>query len=446
MQPAHLAARGIAVVLLLATLHPGAFASGKGSWQPHAVFEMTLADSRAGTLWRQDFDRGWDRSSGLEMGIELGARYERHWLSVSLMWRGRAGEHLPARGRLLEAMLAARWSIFELRAGRGYPYWAPAEDAALLLSHNPPPLDHAGLQVGPVRAPLVGGRLEGESFLAYLDDRRREIAYPWLWGMRLQWAPTEWLRLEIQRTVMLAGSGRGEKLTWSDIWDIFIGRGEGAWGPVYRPADSDQKLAGLIWIHPQSWAQAALGLHDLEAYYLYAGEDTFDGLAPMAPGIATGLRVGPSPRWAFAGAYTTTTDDGNLWYWHKIYRTGYTYRGYVLGHPMGGDARSWLGGVYAMLGERQSMRVRIIHERRGYNWDGRAAYPASAGGFWRWEFGISAHLGRIVAHADVGASTAQGWDRTAVRPASGFARLRIELARQGRPLTLDREQVWGRSP
>lgn len=411
-----------------------------------ALAELCGSLSRTGCSWADDFDRGWLRSDGLELGIELGVGMQRGPWSGSLCWRGRVGEHLPARGRLLEAWIAARYGPLELGVGRGYPCWTPAENGRLLLSHNPPPLDHIRMAAGPLHLPLVGGDLGAGGFLAYLDDPHRVVPYPLLGGMRLTWRPAEWIALEAQRTAMFGGGGRGQKLGLQDLWDIFWGHGEGAYGPPYRPSDSDHKFAWLFCFHPKKWVRTHLGIDDLELFWLYGGEDQFKNGLPTAPGRSHGIRIHTHRTLAVAFVYTSTADDDNYWYYHKIYRTGYTYRGYCLGHPMGSDARMWHGGVFARPRPEELLWVRLIRERRGYYWDGRAFFPMRTGGFWRWEVGASAPLAGSRVYASVGGSTSWGGDRNLNRPARIFARLQLDLLRARPMIALDRELVWGLWP
>jgi len=416
---------------------------------PTVAVEVTQSSCRHGSYWVEDFDRGGRRSEGLELGCELGSDVRWGPLSGSWSWRGRAGEHLPARGQLLEALLQIRAGPVGVTVGRGHPYWGPAEDGALLLSHHPPPLDHASLRVDDLDPLLLPGCLSGETLLAYLDDRDRVVPYPLLWGMRLRWQPLGWLDLEARRTIMLGGVGRGELLTASDLWDIFLGRGESKRGSDIDASDTDQKFAGVLRFHPpRPWLNRILHFHDLEIFVFYGGEDSFSGFAPMAPGKARGLRIHPTPRLAFSLVYTSNPDDWNQWYFHKVYQTGYRYRGWVIGHPMGGDARTWRGCLAYSPGAGQWMMVRVTRERRGYYWHDRATHAVPAGRHWWIEFGYGIPWGPVGLQVEVGASAAREGDRWLDRPAAGMARLRLAWPQdtESRAEVLTPRLVWDGRP
>jgi hypothetical protein len=404
--------------------------------------ELGLSRPLSGDSWEEDFDRGWSRSRGFGLSLDTGFLAAWGCWEAKIGWRGRAGEYLPWRGRLLEAWMGATGSVFEFGVGRRSLYWTPSVDAELLISPHPPPLDQFWFRIPRVAIPAVGGWLAGETFLGYLDDADREVPYPLLWGMRASWNPWVWLRLEAQRTIMMGGAGRGEKLKLKDIWDIFIGRGENLTEPPYPPSESDQKFAWQVVLHP-TWLAPRLGLHDLEIFGTYAGEDAFRGVAPRAPAKAFGLRIHPSETAAISFAFARNTDDSQHWYHHKIYRSGYTYRGFWLGHPMGGDAMTWRGGLFLLAPDGSCWSFRLVREKRGYFWDRKGSFPHEAGGFWRWSLAVSLPVSGAEVAVALGGSTAWGGDLTEGRLPEGFAVVRLTLGGKGVRRTIDRPCVWG---
>jgi hypothetical protein len=76
-------------------------------------------------------------------------------------------------------------------------------------------------------------------------------------------------------------------------------------------------------------------------YAEYAGDDALQGVPPLpsSPARAFGLELVGGPALVRVEA-ALNDDDTGLWYWHYLYTDGYTYRGKVMGHPMGGDSRS----------------------------------------------------------------------------------------------------------
>ncbi len=279
--------------------------------------------------------------------------------------------------------------------------------------------------------------------MAYLDDPHRELPYPLLCGMRGTWHATSWLDIGAQRTILLGGGGRTQRLTVEDLWQILTGQGEGEAGPAagpehYAERDTDQKFAWQIDVHPRAWARRC-GLHDLEAFWLYAGEDRFNGLVPMAPARSFGVRVHPTERLAASFVHVKTVDDLNFWYHHKVYVDGYSYHGVIMGHPMGGDAERWACGLFASPDGEQILSVRLVRERRGFFRDGRGL---TAGGFWMWIIGVEAPGPGVQLAADLGATWAWGGDRESDRLAEGFARVSIVWPRRA-SLAIDRARLWG---
>jgi hypothetical protein len=428
---------GFALLVAAAALWPLPARAGWRLEPEVSFFEAGLSRALAGGSWAEDFDQGWRRSGGLEAGLETGARLRRGPWEARARWRARWGEFLPARGRWLEAALGWRSEHLALRVGREPIDWGVAPQASLLVSRNPPPLDHAAI------AARAAG-VTAESFLAYLDDRHRAVPYPLLWGMRLFWEPREWLRLEAQRTILLGGGGRTRRLTPGDLWDIFLGSGENAERPgghpeLYPVGDTDQKFAWQIRLWPRAWARRR-GLDDLEAFWLYAGEDRFRGLVPTAPGRAVGLRVHPSPRWAASFIHASTVDDRNFWYHHKLYGYGYTYRGFVIGVPMGGDATLGRVSLHWLPEGGPLWSIAVWRERRGFFRDGRGL---TAGGYWGWR--LSAELPVRAARLQVllGGSDAWGGDRATGRLPEGLFQLRILWGPGLGVPALGRAEVWG---
>jgi len=420
------------------------------SWHKFGAAELCQSSPQVGRVWRSDFDQGWFRSGGSELTIDGGVAARHGAWQGLLKWRGRAGEHLPARGLLREAWLSWRWRNLSLRAGRGYFNWTPQPETAILFSQNARPMDHLLVRLTDLPLPLLGGFLEAENLVGYLDDRYRAIPFPMMWGMRLSWQATDWLGLEAQRSIMLGGGGRTEKFTFGDLWDIFLGQGEAHMietesGLQYGHADTDQKFAWLLRLHPEAWVRQRLGIEDLEICVIYGGEDRFEGLVPMAPSRGYAIRAHPFSELAISYVDLGNRDDSNHWYFHKIYRSGYTYRGSIIGHPMGGEAQTWrLALFYSPQSSDRFFFGRVIRESHGPTGDWvDQPENRSGGGFYRYEMGVSMPLGKSRVYIVAGADDPWGEDRVLDRLANGYTRLGIEVwgARLGGKLGA--EEVWG---
>jgi hypothetical protein len=423
-----------------------------------AVLELGLSRAVSGDTWPQDFDHGWRRSAGLEVRGEAGLRLRRGPWESRARLRGGWGEHLPARARWLEASLRFTSPHLALRLGREPVDWAPAPRASLLLSQQPPPLDHAAVAARTGATPL--GQAAGEMLIAYLDDPDRAIPYPLLWGMRLIWEPRSWLSGEAQRTVLLGGAGRTRRLTGRNLWDIFRGRAENLERPpgdpsLYPPHDTDQKFAWQVALRPRAWARRH-GLDDLELLWVYAGEDQFRHLVPMAPGRVAAARVHPRAGWAASLLFASTVDDSNFWYCHKVYGHGYTYRGSSLGHPMGGDAELWHASLHWLASPELLWSVRVWREERGFFRAADSVKHLEPGGHWGWRLAVEAPVRSLRLRALLGGSAAWGADRAGECPScvcfgdpysgrelpEGLFQVRLEWRGAPGALALDREAVW----
>ncbi len=434
---------GLLIVLVMlpraASSRPAAsHSSDFGYW---AGFEVQQSAAAAGDSWQAEFDRGGVWPAGTAGRLTAGVDWRSSWANATVAWRGRVGEHGPASGDLLAARLAAAWGPAELAAGRFSPCWNDAPGQKLLVSEHAPVLDQVHLALGPGRLPWAGGRARAESFLAYLDDAHREIPYPLLWGMRGYWQPADWLHLEAQRTIMMGGAGRGDRLSLADWVDILLGRGESGRGPDYAPSDSDQKFAYLVRLTPRAWARRVLGLHELELYWYYGGEDRFEDGMPMAPGRTYGLRVAPRAGLRIEAEYTNNADDHNLWYYHKVYRSGYTYRGFILGHPMGGDARRWrvrfsggpaVGGAARAAGPAEAkvaagrrLWLEVLRQVQGVHRADANWLPVEPGELIRVEVGVSQRIAGREIRFSAGGQSLTGAYRTGENLYAGFARLEL---------------------
>jgi len=225
----------------------------------------------------------------------------------------------------------------DVEFGKEAQWWGPGYHGSILLSNNaeaftmlritnqaPALLPWIFRYLGPFRFDFFVTRLESE----------RAVSKPYLWGLRFDFKPLPYIELGLERTAMLGGEGRSEGLsTW---WKSFTGKGENESGVEAgdQRAGFDIKLT-----LPFQW-------QPFQLYFEAAGEDEAGGLPShwaylgglYLPGLfsieSVGLRV----------EYADTTvkgfnSDKAVWYTHHIYKSGYTYKGHIIGHHMGNDAR-----------------------------------------------------------------------------------------------------------
>lgn len=237
------------------------------------------------------------------------------------------------------ALSAGSW---ELSLGRQSLWWGQGRHGTLLLSNNARPLDMVRLTTpSPVSLPglfRVVGPVRFDLFISRLE-KARVVPEPYLAGMRLTVMPTDYLELGAARTIIFGGRGQPH-VGVNDFLEILAGENNAP-----GEADTSNQLAMLD-------ARLTLpGPLKAQLYGEYGGEDEA-GMFPIKtawlaglhlPAIAAGGRLSLRVEYADLSLQTART----RWYSHSLYRSGYTHRGSVLGHQIGGDGRDLsLDGEY----------------------------------------------------------------------------------------------------
>jgi hypothetical protein len=282
-----------------------------------------------GFVYNNDGDEYAEEGS-LRLG--LFSRAELGWFSALLgpefRYSGDSADLVLKRGYLVLGF----WGL-ELQVGKDSQWWGPGYHGALLLSNNAEPLTMARLTnpspvilpwifryLGPFRLTLFVSRLEEE----------RAVPEPYLWGMRLDFKPHPYVEVGVERTALLGGEGYAEDIeTWVKSF-LFIGRNDPG-DPSDHRVGIDLKITLPFKLQPvQIYGEAAaedIGWHSgtLGAYVA--------GL--YMPRLLSFDRA--SLRVEYADTYTDYKEN-SLWYTHHIYRSGYTYKGRIIGHQMGADS------------------------------------------------------------------------------------------------------------
>jgi hypothetical protein len=256
-------------------------------------------------------------------------------------------------------------SELALELGQESQWWGPGVHGALLISNNPQPLTTVKLtNPRPIMLPSVFknlGLLKFTFFVSRLEDDR-EISNPFIWGLRINLKPNPYLELGLNRTALLGGEGRSEDLrTW---FESFTGKGENETGS----GAGDQKAGlDLKLTFPFQW-------QPIQLYAEAAGEDEAGGL-PTKWAYITGLylpRVLSVDRLSLRFEYADNHISGNpdVWYNHGVYKTGYRYKGEIIGHHMGTDSRDmFFEAEYFLPGENNG-RIGVSYDREKHNLSG----------------------------------------------------------------------------
>lgn len=262
----------------------------------------------------------------------------------------------------------APWNI-ELEAGRDSLWWGPGRHGSLLLTNNAEPLNLVKLSnPRPFELPWIFRYLGPFKYTAFLSrlEEHRDFAHAELGGLRLNFKPWENFEIGLSHTFIFGGRNGPSDRDFLEYLKIlsFVEFGGG-------PNDNTNQLASVDF----RWRMPFL--NNAEAYLEWGGEDS--GFKPHIKelifqdlGYLVGLYF---PRLTCDGrtdlrleyADNVSERDFSYWYGHSIYTSGYTYRGRVLGHPMGPDARDVFARVTHYPRNDLLLGIDLNYVERGRN-------------------------------------------------------------------------------
>ncbi len=278
----------------------------------HTAHALPWENWQGRTLGQDNLGLGFQSKGSISSHLLFHATFE-----ATYLWDRPQGQDF-ARGRFLQAYAKAGRNNLFLTFGVHQIWWGQAQTGNLLFSLNAPPfanLWELGLEQ-PVLLPWVFrllGPFKFDLFAAHLSDER-VVPHPWLFGLKVAFKPHPRLEIDLTRSIMCGGENRQVSLS-----KVLFGIGENVEGGP-DPAEGDQKAGFEIRFRP---------VDHLVLYTEAAGEDEAGGLPSRwayiwglyAPGLwqRVGLRV--------EYAYIT-----KWWYHHHVYRSGYTYKGWLMGY------------------------------------------------------------------------------------------------------------------
>ncbi|MFQ5507769.1 MAG: capsule assembly Wzi family protein [Leptospirillia bacterium] len=295
----------------------------------------TVPADNGGPLTRNDGGRTFSERWGMELQLHLDTPGQKVAASVTpRLTLGEAGGGNPG---WQEGYITMETGPLLTSLGRQPIVWGPGAHGGFLLTDNAPPLP--AIRTGLRRPHRFQGRLSplGQAdfsfFLARLEEARY-VPHPVLTGLRLMWRPHPRLLVGASRTTMMAGDGQG--VSGSDLFTIITGNNQGP------DTDTSNSIAGID-------ITLDLPLHGtpgraVRLYGEYAGEDEAS-LWPAKPAMRLGLllagvRANQNDTLRLEVAATDWPTEGNVWYRHGTYRSGYTYRHRIIGDALGPDGRS----------------------------------------------------------------------------------------------------------
>ena len=311
-------------------------------------------ENNQGELYRKGPNVRWAFRSRAQIGDSL---------SFSLHPEALLDEE-AIQGRLVEGSIKLTFKNIELLVGRDSLWWGPGFHGAVLFSNNARPLEL--IKLSSAEPFLFPGFLKSLGptkvtfFLARLEEDR-DFPHAKLAGLRLNFAPFPSLEMGFSRAIQFGGRGRPSP-TVGDIPASFIGQeGSGIRGPQ-DPRDNNQLFSYDVTLRLSRVDRLLPIAKDLQLYF-ENGSDDKTGLSKS--GLLFGLFI---PNLLYSPGTDLRLEYATLnrtWYQHAIYTSGFTFKGRILGHHIGGDGRD----LYVRLTHRFSPDLLIGFdldvERRG---------------------------------------------------------------------------------
>lgn len=338
----------------------------------------------AARQWALDYNaNGRDLPRGSSASLTLGGEARLGWLLAE--WRpqfdfvGVGTNDAVADSSLAEGRVVLQLGAVEISAGRQALWWGQGRHGSLLLTNNAHPLDMVRLTnsspallpwvfsvLGPVRFDLFWSRLEAT----------RVVPEPYLAGLRLNLKPLPWFELGAARTVIFGGKGK-PKVDAEEFVTILGGKNRSG------GTDNSNSIAAL------DGRLRLPFLFGAELYGEYGGEDEagrFLANTAWLAGVAL-TRLEPSGRLGLRverSDLSRIDDNSPLWYRHGIYKSGYTYRGKVLGHHVGGGGDDLLLAAELQLPANLEVTLALDIENRGADQAATEGHRQwSVAGVWR---------------------------------------------------------------
>jgi hypothetical protein len=271
------------------------------------------------------------------------------------------------KGYLLETYGKLSLANIELEVGRDALWWGPGYHGSLLLSNNALPLDLIKLSSAtPFQLPWIFrylGYFDLTFFLSQLE-KHRDFPHAKLMGMRIDWSPFSFLELGVSRVIQFDGKGR-PSYGFSDYLEVL-----GA-GKENQPGKFDNNQIASLDATLRLGIGRYLPLADsLVLYGEYGGEDMggekSSGVPfPYKAGIIGGILLQDLFTIEGLDLRAEYARTKQVWYRHDIYTSGYTYKGVIIGHHMGGNSDDLFVRVSHWLNKNLQWALDFDQERHG---------------------------------------------------------------------------------
>ncbi len=306
---------------------------------PAGAGRVTFAVSRSDDRFTPANNDGIPTPEGWAGQASIAAREEASpYVSAHVRVLSFHGEGGDDGNRLLDAALDTGYRYASLQIGKLSSWYGPGRHGALILTNNASPYPGVRLH-NPEPIPLTGwfsflGNVQYDFFFARME-KKPQFSHSMLVGTRLAARPAGWLEIGVSRVLHYGGAGR------SNGFGEFLKD----YGGNNDPSDRSNTLAGY-----DITLTLPFRVQPVQAYWDRAGEGDNRLLGTGIPwpsqwGNILGLYfpriLGVSRldlRAEYADNYSGYAKTAD-WYGHGAYP--HVYRGDILGHAMGGNARDW---------------------------------------------------------------------------------------------------------
>ena len=234
---------------------------------------------------------------------------------------------------LHKGYLQVGYTNLELEFGRDTLWWGPASQGDLVLSNNAPPFDLLKFSTPtPFRLPWLLHSL-GEWQVAYFVTRLeadQEIPHPLVSGLRVTVQPTPFLKIGFTNVIEAFGEG-GESLSPLTFMEkLFV-------PTLDATAQSINGLVAYDLVLSLKLARILPLLNGLK-FYWQRGQDNISHVRGFLGGGNLLGGVLDGGHWDLRVEFAETRDDEAVWYTHSTYRSGFAFKQFIIGHPIGGAA------------------------------------------------------------------------------------------------------------
>ena len=252
--------------------------------------------------------------------------------------------------------------------GKESLWWGQGEHGSLFLTNNAEPLPmlrlfnpHPTLLPGVLR---YVGPFQFDIFLSQLEADR-VVPKPYFQGTRIVFKPRPILKVGLTRTIIMGGDGR-PGISPSRFFDIWFGENK---------ETAEEELSNSI-----AGIDFRLTLSQAEFYGEVGGEDEAGGY-PSQDSFLLGIYFPEGSKGNdFRIEYADISNPA--WYVHGLYQSGYTYKGRILGHHVGGGGRDLFFEKGVMKTEKVYGKINLDYEERGIATDKVTERHYQAGTNW----------------------------------------------------------------